>query len=147
MSEDRLEVGFLTEPTNDLLEEVNGLLPDLSERYVDEPIQLAALEAMAMSDDDLLLARRAGELVGIATIGYLETVSGTQAWLNDMVVGSEHQHKGHGGQLLRAVFNRAQQQGAQRIGWTSSWSRESAHGLYVKSGATIRESAVFNKEL
>ncbi len=133
--------------TEDLLA-IGRLMAELTDQQQTIADQ-ALLEQIINSDSHvLLLARMAGEIVGMATLGLLVgPAAGRKIYLDDFVANPNVQGKGVGSKLWRAMLDWGRQHGATKLEFTSRASRQAAHQFYLAKGATIRDTDVFSVEL
>ena len=91
---------------------------------------------------ELLVARSAGQIVGMATFVTLPLPSGLRGHVEDVVVDDEMRGRGIARQLLRAMTDRARERGLRTLDLTSRPARESAFRLYESVGFERRETTV-----
>jgi len=131
------------------VETANGigeLMPDLSVRLSDNPIDLELLKTIVESPDrDLFIARLNGRIVGSAVMNLLVFTSGKKAWLEDFVVSSDENIRGSGvGYALWQKIVAWSQERQAPLEFTSSPVRKPAHEFYYRQGAVIKPTTVFH---
>lgn len=169
-----LRVSVAEEVSEDLLEAVQRLLPQLSrsaaqptvkevEEMVtspatvllvareDEPAVLAAMSAGAEGAPDearALTARHPdGPIVGILTLVTFRIPTGVRAWIEDVVVDTRLRGRGAGEALTRAALDIAGARGALTVDLTSRPTREAANRLYQRVGFELRQTNVYRYRL
>jgi GNAT superfamily N-acetyltransferase len=99
------------------------------------------LRAAAAADgSEVLVADRAGEIVGLCTV-YLDLESvryGPRAWVEDLAVHPEARSLGIGKRLLDAAKDWGRERGASHLELDSGEAREDAHRFYEREGPTSR---------
>ena len=91
----------------------------------------------------LLVARAAGQTVGMLTLVTFPIPTGIRAWIEDVVVDESARGQGVGAALTREAVRLARSAGARTIDLTSRPSRESANRLYERLGFRLRDSRVY----
>ncbi|MCA9329518.1 GNAT family N-acetyltransferase, partial [Candidatus Saccharibacteria bacterium] len=87
----------VTEATAEVSSGIGQLMPDLSERLQNEPVDMDLLASIIESPDrDLFLARVEGRIVGSAVMNLIVFTSGKKAWLEDFVVSQDPAIRGTG---------------------------------------------------
>lgn len=128
--------------TPELLDGMNALLPQLSSSAA--PLLMSDLETLLESDAvTLLIARRAGQIVGTLTLIIFPIPTGLRAWIEDVVVSDDNRGFGIGGALTTAAVDIASSRGCRTVDLTSRPSRESANALYQRLGFTLRDTNVY----
>lgn len=139
-------VGIEREPSAELLEGLNGLLPQLSSSA--EPLTMTDVERMVRSDAaTLLVARDRGRLVGTLTLVLFTIPTGQRAWIEDVVVAEDARGQGVGERLTLAAIEYARSRGVRTVDLTSRPSREAANALYQKLGFVRRDTNVYRLSL
>ncbi len=129
--------------------EIGALMPDLSDRLTNDPVDLNLLTAIVESPDkDLLIARINGKLVGSAVMNLITFTSGKKAWLEDFVVSSDESVRGTGVgyALWEEIIAWARERDAP-LEFTSSPLRIRAHEFYHRQGAHIKPTSVFHYDI
>ena len=137
-----VDVSIERTASSELVDGLNQLLPQLSSSA--EPLTLASLEQMLLSDAVTLFAARLnGRIVGTLTLVVFPIPSGRRAWIEDVVVDQKSRGNGVGDALTRAAIEHATTLQVRSVDLTSRPSREAANALYVKLGFQRRETNVF----
>jgi ribosomal protein S18 acetylase RimI-like enzyme len=132
----------VTAATNELVEGLNRLLPQLSSSA--SPLALADLEAMVASPAVTLLVARDGETItGTLTLIVFPIPTGQRAWIEDVVVDDGARGHGIGRALTEAALDVAREHGARTIDLTSRPSREGANAMYLNLGFEQRATNVY----
>lgn len=137
-----IEITRAREATEELLLQINHLLPQLSSSASaltgDELIRL--LDESAVS---LFVATHDGRVIGMLTLVVFPIPTGIRAWIEDVVVDAAARGLGAGNFLTLAAIEYAKQRGAVTVDLTSRPAREAANGLYRKVGFVQRETNVY----
>ncbi len=141
-----IEIVEVTEVTADLVDAMNGLIPQLSTS--NPPPSPSQLEAIVDSDaTTLLLARDDSTVVGSLTLALFRIPTGLRAWIEDVVVDDDARGKGVGRMLNEAAIDHARRAGATTVDLTSRPSREAANRLYQRLGFVERDTNVYRYQL
>lgn len=128
--------------TNDLVEGLNHLLPQLS----------SSASALTRSDVEVLVAspssrlfvgRDDNRIVGVLTLVVFAIPSGLRAWIEDVVVDESTRGTGVGEALTRAALEEAKRRGVRSVDLTSRPARIAANSLYQKLGFELRSTNVY----
>ena len=141
-----IEVDVAVEPSKELLDGLNHLLPQLSSSapaLTTKDLE-ALLEATSIS---MLIARNEGRIVGSLTLVVFPIPTGVRAWIEDVVVDKDARGLGVGAALTNAAVDIARSQGARTVDLTSRPSRAAANALYRKLGFEPRETNVYRFSL
>jgi ribosomal protein S18 acetylase RimI-like enzyme len=142
----RVEVEAVTTDSEELVDGLNRLLPQLSSSAA--PLTLDDLERIVHSDVvTLYVARHDNSVVGSLTLVVFAIPTGLRAWIEDVVVDEGSRGLGVGEQLTMAAVDEARQRGARSIDLTSRPSREAANTLYQKLGFQLRDTNVYRLDL
>ena len=140
-----IEIVEVTEPTPDLREAFDRLIPQLSSS--NPPPDDAALAAIIASDATVLLVARDpdadGRILGSLTLALFRIPTGLRAWIEDVVVDGEARGRGVGAALSRRALQVAADAGARTVDLTSRPSREAANRLYQRLGFEERATNVY----
>lgn len=136
----------VVEVTAETAQGIGELMPVLSTKLTDNPIDLEVLNSIVESPDrDLFIARLKGRIVGSAVMNLIVSTSGKKAWLDDFVVSSDENIRGSGvGYALWQHIVAWSQERQAPLEFTSSPVRERAHEFYHRQGAEIKPTAVFH---
>jgi ribosomal protein S18 acetylase RimI-like enzyme len=137
-----VEIETVAETTSDLIDGLNGLLPQLSSSAA--PLTMDDVERLVNSDAvTLYIARHEGRIVGTLTLAVFAIPTGLRAWIEDVVVDDRSRGLGVGEQLTMAAVDEARRRGARSVDLTSRPTREAANSLYQKLGFQLRETNVY----
>lgn len=145
MKADAVVIERVTEVTDELVEVVARLLPQVSST-ASAPDRTALFEMLASRASALFLARRgpgADGVIGMITLVTYRTPTGVHALIEDVVVEESARGAGVGGALLAEAVGLARSHGARHVNLTSRASRESANRLYVRAGFEARNTNVY----
>jgi len=131
--------------TDELVDAVAALLPLLSSSRAPTRAELSALVGSASSD--LFVARVDGVIVGVLTLSTYPTLTGTKAWIDDVIVSEAARGHGVGEALNRAAIDAARNRGLESIELTSRPSREAANRLFQRIGFEQRTTNVYRLKL
>jgi ribosomal protein S18 acetylase RimI-like enzyme len=121
------------------------LIPQLSSSS--PPPDAKQLAAIIESNDTVLyIAKLDGRIVGSLTLAFYCIPTGTKAWIEDVVVGSEARGHGVGEALNRAAIAEAAHRGAKNVSLTSRPSREAANRLYLRLGFEPYQTNLYRYE-
>jgi GNAT superfamily N-acetyltransferase len=81
---------------------------------------------------DLYLMEIAGEIIGMTSLHYFNSLAKSSAWVEDVVVHPKHQGKGLGKKIMKHVVQQAKKKGVKHLDLTSSPHRKAANNLYKK---------------
>lgn len=131
--------------TPELIEALNQLLPQLSSSA--KPLTECRLQELFSCPTTLLYTLRdeEGKICAMTTLSIQELVTGTKAWVEDVVVDESARGRGYARQLLQHLAAEAQRIGAKSLNLTSRPSRVAANKLYQSEGYEIRETNVYRK--
>ncbi|MEZ2371417.1 N-acetyltransferase family protein [Arthrobacter sp. RCC_34] len=137
---DHIEVAIVESLTDNDLQQVEALLPQLSTgaTFVRERVQ-------SMVDTpgvDLFAARDGGRIVGMATLVTFPLVTGWRGIVEDVVVSDQARGRGIARLLLTEITAEASRKRLRTLDLTSRPSRESALRLYESVGFRPRETNV-----
>lgn len=132
-----------SEGTPELVEAINRLLPQLSERAA--PITATGLNEMINAPSShLLVARRDdGWVAGMLTLVVFPILTGQRAWIEDVVVDGTLRGAGLGRMLTERAIVLARELGVATVDLTSRSSRVAAHRLYESVGFVVRDTSVY----
>jgi len=137
-----LQVIEVVQYSEEVLDNINSLLPLLSSSA--RPIQERELRfIIEHSSVHLLLAQENENYLGTLTLVVFPIITGTRAWIEDVVVSESARGKGVGKTLTSEAINLAKKLGAKTVDLTSRPSRKAANELYKKMGFALRETNVY----
>jgi len=137
-----MNIATVTTCTDELLQGINALLPQLSSSAT--ALTLDQMAAIIASDAiTLFTADIDGVLVGTLTLATFPIPTGIRAWIEDVVVDTNARGHGVGEALTKAAVAHAAALGAKTVDLTSRPSREAANALYRKVGFVQRETNVY----
>jgi ribosomal protein S18 acetylase RimI-like enzyme len=129
--------------TDELIDAFSRLVPQLSKSNP-PPTRDAVAEMLASPVTSQFVARSAeGTIIGVSTLVVFRIPTGLRAWIEDVIVDSGAGGQGIGGQLTRAMVDRARELGCVSVDLTSRPSREAANRLYRREGFELRETNVY----
>ncbi len=112
MSEPGVVVEAATVVDDELIEAIDRILPQLSERGRADRALLT--EIITSPATTLLIARLDGAIVGMTTIAVFTIPTGVRAWIEDVVVDDTVRRAGAGTALVNAALEVARSAGARR---------------------------------
>jgi ribosomal protein S18 acetylase RimI-like enzyme len=131
----------VTEATDELVEAIHHLLPQLTEART--PPTLAEL-AETVSGQTLLVARDdEGAIVGTLTLVMYRVSSGLKGRIEDVIVDGSARGRGVGDALVREGMARANAANVLMLELTSMPYRESANRLYKRLGFVRKPTNVY----
>ena len=141
-----VEIIEISEASNEILSQVNGLLPQLSKSA--SPLSLESLDILAKSESTNLFVAKEGKKVwGMLSLVLFSIPTGTKAWVEDVVVDSSARGKGIGKALMNHALKKVREKRGKSIDLTSRPSRETANKLYQSLGYQKRETNVYRLSL
>jgi ribosomal protein S18 acetylase RimI-like enzyme len=137
-----IDVEVVDKVTDEDVTAINRLLLQLSKSAA--PLDASALTRVANWDgNSLLLARAAGEIIGMLTLVTFPIPTGLRARIEDVVVDESARGQGVGAALTEEAIRLARAAGARTIDLTSRPSRQSANRLYERLGFQARETRTY----
>src|SRR5664280_3617257 len=139
-----LRVDIATQVTDELLANLNHLLPQLSSTAA--PLTFDDLEGVVNSPTSQLFVARVDDvIVGTLTLVVFTIPTGVRGWIEDVVVDAGARGMGVGEALSLAAIDEARRLGVRSIDLTSRPSREEANALYQKLGFELRNTNVYRR--
>lgn len=129
-----------------LLKSINNLMEVLSPD-LDKISRKRLRELVANPLFELYLLETTGEVVGMASLHYMETLAKKSAWIEDVVIHPEHQGRGFGKRITKHIVGQAKRKGVKHIDLTSSPHRIVANRLYKKLKFEPRSTNVYRLKL
>jgi ribosomal protein S18 acetylase RimI-like enzyme len=137
-------IEIVEEPTDELVEALSRLLPQLSSA---PPPDAAALSAVLAGESVMFVARVEGKIVGSLTLVLYRIPTGLKAWIEDVVVDEAARGHGVGEALNLAALDEARRHGVKAVSLTSRPSRAAANRLYQRIGFSARDTNVYRYDL
>ncbi len=135
-------VEIATDATDELVEGLNRLLPQLSSNAV--PLSTHDVEELVASSATVVfIARDEGRIVGSLTLVVFPIPTGLRAWIEDVVVDGSARGAGVGEALTNAAIEESRRRHVRSIDLTTRPSREAANRLYARLGFELRETNVY----
>jgi ribosomal protein S18 acetylase RimI-like enzyme len=132
---------------SELVEAFARLVPQLS-RSNPPPSAEQVAEMLASPAITQFVARDdGGVIVGVATLAAFRIPTARRAWIEDVVVDEAVSGRGIGGELVRAMLDRARELGCATVDLTSRPTREAANRLYEREGFERRDTHVYRFDL
>jgi len=137
-----VEITEIKDYSDTSLNALNALLPQLSisAKPLSEKELRNIIESKAVH---LLLAQENNNSVGTLTLVVFPIITGTRAWIEDVVVSENARGKGVGKLLTKEAIRLAEHYGAKTVDLTSRPTREAANNLYISAGFQRRETNVY----
>ena len=138
-----VRIRIADEVTPKLVDSYKKLIPQLSTSSL--PPTEEELDQIIRSDASMILIaeNNNNEIVGTMTLVLFHIPTGLRAWIEDVVVDSDHRGEGIGKKLNQEALQIAQKAGAKTVELTSRPTRESANRLYQDLGFQKRETNVY----
>jgi ribosomal protein S18 acetylase RimI-like enzyme len=140
------EITIAKQPSEELLDQVNHLLPQLSSSAPAMTLEQLRdfLDSSAIT---LFVATHVGRTVGMLTLALFPIPTGIRAWIEDVVVDIDARGLGVGALLTTTAVEHAKRHGAVTVDLTSRPAREAANALYRKVGFAQRDTNVYRLTL
>jgi ribosomal protein S18 acetylase RimI-like enzyme len=122
------------------------LLAQVSSR----PVALTAervREVLRTPSTSVLVARLDGQIVGMALLLTLTTLSGDTGYVEEVVVDEAARGRNISTALMRALLDLAARKGLRFVDLTSRPSRDAANHLYRSLGFRLRETNCYRYDL
>lgn len=135
-------IGKITEPTDELHQAMQRLIPQLGIHKVPPTREeLAAL--INRQGATLLIARHpdeTSEIAGFLSLTVYQVPTGLRSIVEDVVVDESKRRLGIGEALVQHAIDLAREAGANGVSLTSNPQREAANKLYVAMGFELRKT-------
>lgn len=143
----RADIYRLAAPDAVAAETLSRLLPQLTDHAM--PLTPAALAAVLAAEGTRLFvaADEEGRIRATATLCLCRQLTGTKAWIEDVVVDAACRRRGYGRQLIERLEAEAARCGALSVSLTSRPARRAANALYAACGFARRETNIYRKSL
>jgi ribosomal protein S18 acetylase RimI-like enzyme len=130
------------EASDELVEAVARLLPQLSSRRPPNLVEL--VELTATPGTSLFIARDGGDaIVGMLTLVLYRVPTGVRGWIHDVVVDESARGQRVGEALTQEALRLAEHTGAVSVELTTRPEREAASRLYQRLGFRPRATNVY----
>lgn len=138
-----MNIQIVTAPTDELLEALQRLVPQLTKN--NPPPSRDLLAALVKSESSTLLVSRAddGSINGAASVTVYLAPTGIRAIIEDVIVDESARGQGLGEALVRRCLEIAREKGAPAVTLTSNPKREAANRLYQRMGFIKRETNAY----
>ena len=141
-----MRIEAATEATQELLDGLNALLPQLNPQL--KPLTIERMSKVIRDPaTTLLVVREDGRIAGAAAVLVYATPAYVKARIEDVVVDDKARGKGVGEALVRRCLEVARERGAEIVELQSARWREVANRLYPRLGFKLRESNLYRLEL
>jgi ribosomal protein S18 acetylase RimI-like enzyme len=136
-----MRVEHITEATQELVETIDRLLPQLTEART--PPTLAQLENVVSSQTLLVARDDDGRILGTLTFVLYRVASGVKGRIEDVIVDESARGQGVGETLVREGMRLANEAGVLMLELTSMPYRQSANRLYKRLGFVRKPTNVY----
>jgi GNAT superfamily N-acetyltransferase len=122
---------------------------DRGDRQAVEDLLLLLSEVAEVRTDDAPthVAVSGGRVIGMVTLCVFQTLTGTKAFLDHLVVAPERRRQGVGRALVQHAIDQARAAGASRIDLTAGDRKQLGHALYESLGFRERHTRNFRLSL
>jgi ribosomal protein S18 acetylase RimI-like enzyme len=122
------------------------LLPQVSSRAA--PLTADRVRHVLQTPStEVLVARREGQIVGMALLLTLTTLAGAAGYVEEVVVDESARGEHVSSALMHALIERAAARGLHSLELTTRPARTAANGLYQSLGFTRRETNCYRLDL
>ncbi len=129
------------ECTEEVAARVSVLLEQLSEKA--GKATAATLAETARCEHLYLLRTPDSQIIGMATLCIDHLLTGSKAWIEDVVIDASTRGQGFAPILLTKLLAEARYEGAKSVNLTSRPSRIAANKLYQRMGFNLRDTNVY----
>lgn len=136
----------VTEYRTEYVGTVNKLLRQLTTSTV-ELNEGSLLEIINSDESHLFFACTDDSVIGMATLAFCHTPTGTKGWIEDVIVDSCFRGKGIGKQLMQHTVDYARKFAPCTLMLTSRPARVAANRLYQSIGFDRKETNVYRMKL
>ncbi|MCI6294451.1 MAG: GNAT family N-acetyltransferase [Bacteroidales bacterium] len=149
---DRLNVARIEELADparaaEVVDDISRLLAQLSSKTKSISVEKLAHVVAAPNVHVYLLYDELGKVSGMTTLAVDTLLTGTKAWVEDVVVDTRCRCRGYARQLLAFMEEEGRRLGAASLNLTSRPAREAANRLYRRAGYVQRETNVYKLPL
>ncbi|HEY4488311.1 MAG TPA: GNAT family N-acetyltransferase [Candidatus Paceibacterota bacterium] len=143
-----ITVEQLRDADQNIVEDVNRLLPQLRESADEHTGSLEELRAIVNDENvALIVARDDGKVVGMATLYVMTKFSKRVGTVEDVVVDDSYRGKGLATRIMNTLIEIAREKDVRTLSLTSRPAREAANKLYQKLGFKRKETNVYRMKL
>jgi ribosomal protein S18 acetylase RimI-like enzyme len=138
-----VDITQVTQPSDELLEAFERLIPQLTQR---KPPSREALVALIDSQTVVVIARHpdaSGQIVGSGTLAVFPVPTGLRGHIEDVVVDQTMRGRGIGEAIVMGLLAKARELGIESVSLTCNPTREAANKMYQKMGFRLRETNVY----
>lgn len=133
--------------TRNFLKAINDLLEILSPGK-GKRIDSAKLKNLIRHPHfDTYLLEINGQIAGMGNLFHVETFGKRMAWVEEVVVHTNHQGKGLGTKIMKHMIKEAKRRGVHHLELTSNPKRVAANKLYKKLNFEQRKTNVYQLKL
>ncbi len=143
----RIEELTDTEPSAEVVEAVSRLVAQVSSKTKSVSAEKLGRVVAAPNIHLYLLYDENGTIQGMTTLAVDTLLTGTKAWVEDVVVDGHCRCRGYARQLLLHCEKEGLRLGAASLNLTSRPAREAANRLYRNAGFVQRETNVYKMPL
>lgn len=143
----RIEEFDTPERAADIEPHISRLLAQLSSKTKSISAERLAHVVSAPNIHLYLLYDECDTVSGMATLAVDTLLTGTKAWVEDVVVDSRCRCRGYARQMLAFLEQEGRRLGAASLNLTSRPAREAANRLYRRAGFVQRETNVYKLAL
>lgn len=124
-----------------LIRQLDATAPPLEKQKLEE--------ILSQPNQDLLVAKLRGKIVGVTTITFIKTLCYTKGiiFIEDVIVDPDFRGQGIGEEMVKAAIRLSKNNKAEFIDLTSNPARVPAIKLYTKLGFKKRETNVYRLTL
>lgn len=133
------------ECTDEVTERISLLLQQLSDKA--HAVSASELTETARHEHLYLLRNPEGGIIGMATLCIDRLLTGSKAWIEDVVIDAPMRGQGFAPILLAKLIAEARYEGAKSVNLTSRPTRIAANRLYQRMGFSLRETNVYKLPL
>ena len=130
-----------------MVDDISRLLAQLSSKTKSISVEKLAHVVAAPNVHVYLLYDELGKVSGMTTLAVDTLLTGTKAWVEDVVVDTRCRCRGYARQLLAFMEEEGRRLGAASLNLTSRPAREAANRLYRRAGYVQRETNVYKLPL
>lgn len=141
-----MNIIVLRQVTSTTVDDINHLLQELSKGMPMLSLQQLT-HKLSKKGFVVVVAYEKDDIVGMASIQFMDVLSGRKAIVEDVVVDESARDQGVGKALMEKLITIAQGWHVSKIDLTSSGRHSAAHGLYESLGFKKRDTNVYRLDL